>query len=228
MKLVFGAVVTDGAGKTGGQVASHNKGGAYLRTKVSPINKQSSQQSRSRSVLGSLSKAWAELSPAQQLAWSSAALNYTGKKSGGAKGASTGKAMYVGCNARLSVASFALISSPVVPSSSNRIKSLVWSTAAHTLFRLNVTLYTFTAGIAYLVYGTPPLSSGTSFIRYLWKFTGAYTPAGVTDNLTVGIGWNSVFGTSAAGMRIAMKVVMIDKASGIVLQEEISPFVVLT
>jgi hypothetical protein len=45
MKMKFGAIVTEGRGKIGGHVASKNKSGAYLRTKVTPVNRQSVAQS---------------------------------------------------------------------------------------------------------------------------------------------------------------------------------------
>jgi len=44
MKMKFGAIVVDGRGKIGGHVASKNRGGAYLRTKVTPSNPQTGYQ----------------------------------------------------------------------------------------------------------------------------------------------------------------------------------------
>ena len=58
MKLKFGAIVTDGRGKIGGHVASKNRSGAYLRTKVTPSNPNTVAQVQVRSILASLSQSW--------------------------------------------------------------------------------------------------------------------------------------------------------------------------
>ena len=39
-KIKFGMMMTDASGKLGGQVFSKNRGGSYVRTKVTPTNPQ--------------------------------------------------------------------------------------------------------------------------------------------------------------------------------------------
>jgi len=58
MKIKFGAIVVAGSGKIGGHVASKNRGGAYLRTKVTPTNPNSPAQAGARALLASLSTGW--------------------------------------------------------------------------------------------------------------------------------------------------------------------------
>lgn len=62
MKIKFGSFVTDGRGKIGGHVASKNRSGSYLRTKVTPVNPQTSFQMQRRSLFGSLAQSWSGLS----------------------------------------------------------------------------------------------------------------------------------------------------------------------
>ena len=52
MKIKWGALVVDGRGKLGGHVAAQNRGGSYLRTKVTPSNPQTTFQTGVRSMGG--------------------------------------------------------------------------------------------------------------------------------------------------------------------------------
>ena len=76
MKLKFGALVVDGSGKIGGQVVSSNRGGKYLRTKVTPSNPSTVAQQNARALLSSLSTQWADLTEAQRLSFNSAVSNF--------------------------------------------------------------------------------------------------------------------------------------------------------
>lgn len=78
MKIKFGALVTDGRGKLGGHVASKNRSGNYLRTKVTPSNPQTAAQQATRAVLGSLSTAWSGLTLAQRNSFNSAVGDWSG------------------------------------------------------------------------------------------------------------------------------------------------------
>ena len=55
MKIKFGAIVVDGRNKIGGHVMSKNRAGAYMRTKVSPVNPRSLDQMSVRSRLSAIS-----------------------------------------------------------------------------------------------------------------------------------------------------------------------------
>lgn len=77
MKLKFGALVVAGSGKVGGHVASKNRGGAYLRTKVTPSNPRTALQSQARGILGALSTQWGLLTEAQRKAWNDAVSNFS-------------------------------------------------------------------------------------------------------------------------------------------------------
>src|SRR3546814_3353017 len=49
-KVKFGALMTDARGKLGGHVFSKNRAGSYLRTKVTPVNQQTSYQTSVRAL----------------------------------------------------------------------------------------------------------------------------------------------------------------------------------
>ena len=56
-KIKFGMMMTDARGKLGGQVFSKNKGGAYVRTKVTPSNPQTIAQTTRRALFAAI---WSE------------------------------------------------------------------------------------------------------------------------------------------------------------------------
>ena len=67
-----GTFVSDLSGSLGGIVASNNKGGTYLRRKVTPINPKSAGQLRSRFALGTVSQAWRALTEYVRTTWNDA------------------------------------------------------------------------------------------------------------------------------------------------------------
>lgn len=73
MKIKWGMMMTDGRGKLGGQVASKNRAGAYVRTKVTPINPRTSYQSAVRQTLAIVSQGWDMLDEKLRKSWNSAA-----------------------------------------------------------------------------------------------------------------------------------------------------------
>lgn len=73
MKIKWGMMMTDGRGKLGGQVASKNRAGAYIRTKVTPSNPRTSFQSTVRQNLAILSKSWHMLPEKLRNSWNAAA-----------------------------------------------------------------------------------------------------------------------------------------------------------
>lgn len=60
-KIKFGAMMVDASGKLGGQVFSKNRGGAYIRTKATPLNPQTTAQMAIRGIFASISSAWSGL-----------------------------------------------------------------------------------------------------------------------------------------------------------------------
>lgn len=72
MKIKWGMMMTDGRGKLGGQVASKNRSGAYVRTKVTPVNPQTTPQQAIRGLFGSVSAAWRSLTSEQITSWNEA------------------------------------------------------------------------------------------------------------------------------------------------------------
>ena len=76
MKLsAIGIIALSGAAD--GSVFSHNRGGKYVRNWAKPTNPQTSAQTLMRSIFGSVSQAWGQLTKEQVDAWAEAAANFT-------------------------------------------------------------------------------------------------------------------------------------------------------
>lgn len=112
MKIKWGALVVDGRNKIGGQVASKNKAGAYMKNKVTPTNPSTSAQSNVRSNLTLVSRGWAGLTPAQRSAWNGYAEQYPYVDIFGDSKYLTGFAYFVKCNLLLLNAGSAQVTSP--------------------------------------------------------------------------------------------------------------------
>ncbi|MEE9221817.1 MAG: hypothetical protein V3U34_09855 [candidate division NC10 bacterium] len=63
------------SGTIGGTVASHNRGGQYLRALVTPVNPNTSLQQAVRTIFANLAAAWSGLTDLQRAAWDDYAAN---------------------------------------------------------------------------------------------------------------------------------------------------------
>src|SRR5438094_3122359 len=69
-RVKLGGLAQDVRGTLNGNVFSRNRGGAYVRTKVSPVQPVSAFSSLARSIFAALSQAWStDLSDVERAAW---------------------------------------------------------------------------------------------------------------------------------------------------------------
>lgn len=165
MKLKFGAIVTDGRGKIGGHVASKNRAGAYLRTKVTPSNPNTVAQAQARGVLASLSQGWGQLTDNQRQGWNDAVKEWGTTDIFGDIKKPSGINLFVKLNANLiSVGYPQLLDVP----SKMEVPSVIITGASFSIATevLSVTFDNNTAdGLKVLVRATPTLSNGVSFVK---------------------------------------------------------------
>lgn len=69
MKTLWGALMVDGRGKLGGHVAQRGPYGNILRTKTTPINKNTVLQQHRRITTAELTQGWAGLTEDQRKGW---------------------------------------------------------------------------------------------------------------------------------------------------------------
>ena len=172
MKIKFGAMIVAGSGKIGGHVASKNRAGAYLRTKVTPVNPNSTFQANVRNTLSTISSSWRGLTQAQILSWNNAVGMYKITDIFGSIQNPSGFNLFQRLNNNLTRAGVATITAPPLP-----VAIPVIITAVASQVHAGATLITFTTdpivtASVIEVFATAPLSSGKSFVKSELRFIG--------------------------------------------------------
>ncbi len=204
MKLKFGAIVVDGSGKIGGHVVSSNRGGKYLRTKVTPSNPSTVAQQNARALLSSLSTAWADLTEAQRLSFNAAVASFATTDIFGDIKNPSGFNLYVKLNANLANASLAAI---VAAPEKGEVPYSAITTAVASVGdeSFNITFDSAAyAGVAVLVSATPSLSLGKSNVKSEFRGIGVFTP--VADTLNVYAEYLAKFGVPTVGGNVSIKI----------------------
>ena len=162
MKVKFGAIITEGSGKLGGHVVSKNRGGAFMRTKVTPSNPQTQAQSSQRSILGSLSKNWATLTIDERKSWNDAVGEWAKTDIFGDIRKPSGLNLFVKINANLSTYGYPNVT---VPPLKQDVPYTSLDVTACTVNALNVSLVfadTSYAGVKVRIQATSSMSPGIS------------------------------------------------------------------
>lgn len=86
------------SGSMGGQTASHNRGGMYLRARAVPTNPGSQFQQDIRTIFSGLTTRWQVITAPQRAAWTTYAINVPVLNRMGDPIVLTGQQMYIRCN----------------------------------------------------------------------------------------------------------------------------------
>ena len=207
MKLKFGAIVTDGRGKIGGHVASKNRAGAYLRTKVTPSNPNTVAQAQARGILASLSQGWGQLTASQRQGWNDAVKEWGTTDIFGDIKNPSGINLFVKLNSNLigvglpqvlDVPAKTEIPPVIIVSASYRV-----STGA---FFINFDS-DLASGKKALIRATPKLSAGVSFVKSQFRVIGNENVQG--DNVGLIGAYSSKFGAVSAGDNVYASVQLV-------------------
>ena len=204
MKLKFGAIVTDGRGKIGGHVASKNRAGAYLRTKVTPSNPNTVAQAQARGILASLSQGWGQLTDSQRQGWNDAVKEWGTTDIFGDIKNPSGINLFVKLNANLISVGLSLLSD--VPAKSE-VPAVIVIDASYKIATGNLSISFDSAladGYVALVRATPKLSAGVSFVKSQFRVIGYENV--VADNLGLVGDYSAKFGVPSVGANIYVSV----------------------
>lgn len=216
MKIKFGAIVTDGRGKLGGHVLAKNRSGNYMRTKVTPVNPQTTYQQAQRSALGTLSSGWSGLTESQRNQWDSAVVDFQKTDIFGDLKSPTGKNLYTGLNRNLLNAGQSIISVPPSPAS---IPNLTIDAANYSLVGTSFDVGTLgdATGSFVQAWATPPVSDGTTFVKNRLRMLESI--AGGSDaTLDIYDSYLNRFGAPAVGAKVyvAIRVVNAGGEAGVI------------
>ena len=212
MKVIYGNAVQDARGKNNGNVYSKNRFGAYVRTKVTPVNRNTSFQSAVRAAFSNLSKNWgASLTDLQRKAWIDYAAVTPFHNIFAESRFLTGSNTYIKTNAALANIGVAAIATPPNSNITGTVGAITLSAAIAAGGSLSLATVEggIPVGAKISVYATPQLSPGINYVksqlRYIGSFTIGATPYDLKPN------WVAKFGSfpTVAGKKIFVAVQII-------------------
>lgn len=215
LKIVYGAALAVGAsGSLAGTTVSHNRGGAYMRTKVVPTNPQTPAQTGVRNEFGFLSSNWRNLTAAERLQWNAVTTQFKRKDTLGNIHTLSGINLYKGLNQALFVAGQSLLVAPPVPAGATNINtaSVAISAGGSTMVLTHAPTPT-PAGNTIVVYATAPLSPGISFVKnQLRKIT--TIPAATATGESLQAAYVAKFGATILGQKIGFGFKAVNNTTG--------------
>lgn len=215
MKIKWGALVVDGRNKIGGHVASKNRAGAYLRTKVTPVNPQTSAQSAVRSALTYLSQSWRGLTAAQIAAWNATVANFTKTDIFGDIKQPSGINLYIRLNLQLHAGGAAYITDPPAPSITDALTAFSAAAAAGAnTFTATFAPTPVPAGYKLIIEATPQVSPGKKFLKNQYRILQVIAAAGASP-ANIDAAYVARFGALVAGEKIGVRAKFLNTATGL-------------
>lgn len=214
MKIIYsGIAMVDGRGKINGSVASKNKGGAYVRTKVTPTNPQTTSQQNARNRLATASQAWRDLTESERQSWIDAAPNFPYTDVFGQSKQLSGFQLYVKLNSNLALIGEAAIDVAPAPVAIPQLElaTLVADDSANTVIITGTT--PVPADFAMVVMATPNVTAGKSFVKNLFRFVAALAAA-ATSPFAITVPYVALFGDPVEGNKIFVKCFYISTITG--------------
>jgi len=173
MKVIYGNAVQDARGKNNGNVYSKNRYGAYIRTKVTPVNRRTSFQTAVRAAFTAFSTAWsALLTEAERQAFIAFANLHPFTNIFGEKRLLDGKAMYIKLNGALANAGLTAVTTPPTDTTTGTVGglSLTATVAAGGTLSLATNEADIPAGAQINIYATALQSNGKNFVKSELRF----------------------------------------------------------
>jgi len=214
MKAKFGAIVVDGRGKIGGHVMTKNRQGSAMRTKVTPSNRRSVDQTTARNSFSNFSSLWRGLTQAQRDAWNSAAGDVNRRNIFGDSYHPTGKNLYALTNINLILAGGTAVTSPPAATLPINLTAFAIGSNTSAAQTLTFTVTPVEANNMILLEATRPLSAGvTSPGKAFRKFT--TIAAAATSPANTFAAYQTKFGTPVTGKKIFFRATKISTVSGL-------------
>lgn len=213
-KIKFGMMMTDARGKLGGHVFSKNRAGAYTRTKVTPVNPQSSSQVTVRNSFTTYAQAFRALGASAIASWNTAVANFVGTDVFGDSKTPSGINLYSRLNLNLANAGQTAITTPPVPTGATPVVlSGLTCDVSSTLFTIASALAAVPAGHTLIIEATPLVSPGKNFVKSEFRKIGT-AAAAATFPIAGYTMWNAKFGTLVAGQKVFCRVKTVNNLTG--------------
>jgi hypothetical protein len=213
-KIKFGFGVAEVRNKLGGSVFARNKGGNYVRTKVTPLNPQTSAQVGARSLLTQLAQSFRALSQNEITAWNNATTQWQTTDIFGDLVSPTGLALYVRLNSNIVNGGGTIITTPPAPYGAEALSGLTLTAAVTgTVFDVAYTPASVPAGHTMYVESTQMLSPGINNANSRFRFI-EIAAAASTSPLDAYSAQTAKFGSLVAGQKAYVRAKFINIATG--------------
>lgn len=202
MKIKWGALVVDGRGKLGGHVAAQNRGGSYLRTKVTPSNPQTTFQTSVRQLFGSISSGWSGLGALVILAWNAAVDDWKSTNIFGDLKQPSGKALYQRLNQQAQIAGYPPVTSPPtkVTLPDSNVTDVTFGIGAAAIDPTGI--YSG-SGFTILTFSSGPVTAGTTFVKNRMRLIGNSGALAYSDTAAY-TQYVAKYGTPVVGEKVYM------------------------
>jgi len=214
MKIQTSILVADMSGKLGGGVVMKNRGGLCVRTKTSPINPQTTDQSAIRSRMTTLSKHWGALSDSQRNEWAGAVGNFKKSNIFGNKITPSGLNLFVKLNCNIMSQGGAMILVPPAVANLDAITDFSMSAVNGTgIVTATLTVVT-TANECVVFEATPAVNPGKTFVKNQFRVLGNMDHSTVYP-VAITILYSAKFGAvGAVGKKIYFKAYVLNNVTG--------------
>lgn len=209
--IKLGAIVTQISGKLGGHVFARNRGGAYMRTNATPNNPQTSFQTAVRAIMAAISSAWSGLTDVQRNSWNNATDNFSRTDQFGDIRNLSGKALFQSLNQNLQNVGENVIDTAPESLPVPNIE-FVSASGDEDTQDFELEFEGDTTGSKILIFVTPPLSQGTSFVKNKLRVL-TFIAGGPESTENIGILYGERFGLLVQGQNIHVGVIVVN-ASG--------------
>lgn len=213
-KVKFTAIVADMRNKLNGSVFARNRGGAYVRTKVTPLNPQSIAQVAARNLLTGLAQGFRSLSQDQITAWNAAVTQWQTTDIFGDLVSPTGLALYVRLNSNITNAGGTPITNPPAPVGAESLVTLsLAADVSADQFDITFTPASVPADHTMYIESTTMLSPGINNANSRFRFIG--TAASAATSPVDAFGFQTAkFGSLVAGQKAYVRCKFINKVTG--------------
>lgn len=208
MKIKWGMFITDGFGKSGGNVMSRNKSGNYVKTRVTPINPQTIISQPRRGYYSYLTQTWKTLSAANIVLWNAATVNYPRLDRIGNTYYPSGFNLYLELNLNVYDVGGAYLAAPpvkAIPPALPVITPVITLGPPFTLTLNYASLLPVSTDI-FQVFASPALSPGRSTVTSQYRVVTTITNTGQAAN-NIGAAYLTRFPIPYIGSRIFIKAV---------------------
>lgn len=214
-RIKFGAMLVDARGKLGGHVFTKARSGATLRTKVTPVNGQTSAQGAVRSRFATLSQSWRTLSEEQRIAWNNKATSVGKTNIFGDSYYPSGKNLYVAININILTAGGAAINIPPadVALPDVLLSGITFDSLAGALEVSLQSLVNPTGNTA-IIFCSPNLSQGVFNSSGRERFVAAVNLTGTSTVADIYADYVAKYGALQSGSKIFVKVKIVNASSG--------------